>query len=165
MFGLFPKVVSSKPDLPRENCVIQSIYRHIKRLADKLIQSTNIRKTREKIVKLFNNLDLFSNWYFQTGGGVSENVLHSFCWMYSTFNVPLDFKGVCSKRKSLDVSDPLYNSYYQWVPLYLVKLNSVSLINKNTEVVCISIFAAILVVSLYLQVVCNWILILVIWIP
>lgn len=57
---------------------------------------------------------------FQTGGGVSENVLHSFCWMYSTFNVPLDFKGVCSKRKSLDVSDPLYNSYYQWVPLYLV---------------------------------------------
>ena len=59
---------------------------------------------------------------FQTGGGVSENVLHSFCWMYSTFNVPLDFKGVCSKKKSLDVSDPLYNSYYQWVPLYLVRL-------------------------------------------
>ena len=38
--------------------------------------------------------------------------------MYSTFNIPLSFKGACSKREH--DGTPLYNSYYQWVTLYLV---------------------------------------------
>ena len=38
--------------------------------------------------------------------------------MYSTFNIPLSFRGACSKREH--DGTPLYNSYYQWVTLYLV---------------------------------------------
>ena len=56
--------------------------------------------------------------WFQTGGGVNEGVLHAYCWMYSTFNIPLDFPGACSKREH--DGGTLYNSYYQWVSLFLV---------------------------------------------
>jgi len=42
---------------------------------------------------------------------VNENVLNSYCWMYSTFNIPLNFRGICTRR-AFD-STNLYNSYYQ----------------------------------------------------
>jgi len=38
--------------------------------------------------------------------------------MYSTFNIPPDFKGQCSKRDHY--GEELYNTYYQWVAIYLV---------------------------------------------
>ena len=38
--------------------------------------------------------------------------------MYSTFNIPLEFRGSCSKREHDGTT--LYNSYYQWVSLFLV---------------------------------------------
>ena len=38
--------------------------------------------------------------------------------MYSSFNIPLNFKGACTKREH--DGSALYNSYYQWVSLYLV---------------------------------------------
>ncbi|TRY77741.1 hypothetical protein TCAL_08525 [Tigriopus californicus] len=51
-------------------------------------------------------------------GGVSEKVLKAYCWMYSTFNIPPSFEGSCA-RKKLEVM-PVYNSYYQWVPIVLM---------------------------------------------
>ncbi|TRY78246.1 hypothetical protein TCAL_06746 [Tigriopus californicus] len=53
-----------------------------------------------------------------SGGDVNDAVLSSYCWMYSTFNIPLEFKGSCSKREH--DGTVLYNSYYQWVPIFLV---------------------------------------------
>jgi len=49
---------------------------------------------------------------------VDEEVLNSYCWMYSTFDIPTDFKGSCSRR-SFD-STNLYNTYYQWVSIFLM---------------------------------------------
>ncbi|XP_071747044.1 innexin inx2 isoform X3 [Lepeophtheirus salmonis] len=49
---------------------------------------------------------------------VNEKVLEQYCWMYSTFNIPLNFRGVCAKREYDGTS--LYNSYYQWVPVFLI---------------------------------------------
>jgi len=51
-------------------------------------------------------------------GGVNQAVLDSYCWMYATFNIPPDFKGACAKRDFNGAK--LYNTYYQWVALYLV---------------------------------------------
>jgi len=49
---------------------------------------------------------------------VDEEVLNSYCWMYSTFDIPQEFKGSCS-RQSFD-STNLYNTYYQWVSIFLM---------------------------------------------
>ena len=56
--------------------------------------------------------------FFQPGGGVNEGTLQAYCWMYSQFTLPGDFKGKCVKKEH-DGSN-LYNSYYQWVALFLV---------------------------------------------
>jgi len=52
------------------------------------------------------------------GGGVDSGVLNSYCWMYSTFNIPPNFKGSCAKREHDGAT--LYNTYYQWVAIFLV---------------------------------------------
>jgi len=59
---------------------------------------------------------------------VEKDVLESYCWMYSSWNIPPQYKGACSSsqkaaspRSEYKVS-VVYNSYYQWVPLYLVFL-------------------------------------------
>jgi len=64
--------------------------------------------------------------------GVEGDVLNSYCWMYSTWNVPPKYKGSCSAGEDyggITVEEwnehrtsIVYNSYYQWVPLYLVFL-------------------------------------------
>jgi len=66
-----------------------------------------------------------SNQFFGTpiecdlpGGGVSEGTLKTYCWMYSTFNIPRGFQGNCARKRESE--DPMYNSYYQWVSLCLV---------------------------------------------
>lgn len=51
-------------------------------------------------------------------GGVNQGVLNSYCWMYSTFNIPPSFQGNCYKREH--DGNTLYNSYYQWVAIFLV---------------------------------------------
>ncbi len=38
--------------------------------------------------------------------------------MYSTFNIPPSFTGQCARRS--DTDQPIYNSYYQWVPIFLI---------------------------------------------
>ena len=43
--------------------------------------------------------------------------------MYSTWNIPPEYKGACSGGDQDDDTNTIvYNSYYQWVPLYLVFL-------------------------------------------
>jgi len=64
--------------------------------------------------------------------GVEKDVLESYCWMYSSWSIPAKYKGVCSANgelTGLSVDEwnkarttIVYNSYYQWVPLYLVTL-------------------------------------------
>ncbi len=49
---------------------------------------------------------------------MSEKVLKSYCWMYSTFNIPESFEGQCARRTT--EARPIYNSYYQWVPIFLI---------------------------------------------
>ena len=38
--------------------------------------------------------------------------------MYSTFNIPREFTGQCARKSQSD--NPVYNSYYQWVSLFLI---------------------------------------------
>ena len=52
-------------------------------------------------------------------------VLESYCWMYADFNIPEEYSGPCSGKDNEDDegntrSGNIYNSYYQWVPIYLV---------------------------------------------
>lgn len=49
---------------------------------------------------------------------VDEETLNHYCWMYSTFDIPPDFKGSCTRRQ-FD-STNLYNTYYQWVSIFLM---------------------------------------------
>ena len=49
---------------------------------------------------------------------MSEGTLKTYCWMYSTFNIPEQFQGKCARRRQSE--DVMYNSYYQWVALCLV---------------------------------------------
>ena len=49
---------------------------------------------------------------------MDSGVLNSYCWMYSTFNIPPNFKGSCAKREH--DGNTLYNTYYQWVAIFLV---------------------------------------------
>ena len=55
--------------------------------------------------------------------GLEQDVLDTYCWMYSTFDIPPQYKGPCSGGDLDDNIDVIvYNSYYQWVPLYLTFL-------------------------------------------
>ena len=56
---------------------------------------------------------------------MSEDTLKTYCWMYSTFNIPPAFQGNCARKRHSD--DEMYNTYYQWVSLCLV--GQVSLIS------------------------------------
>jgi hypothetical protein len=33
----------------------------------------------------------------QSADGVEKDVLESYCWMYSTWNIPPQYKGACSR--------------------------------------------------------------------
>ena len=49
-----------------------------------------------------------------------EEVLESYCWMYARFKIPPDYHGPCSSEDTQDYEGIMYNSYYQWVPLWLI---------------------------------------------
>ena len=43
--------------------------------------------------------------------------------MYSTWNIPKEYKGACAGGDQNDDTNTIvYNSYYQWVPLYFIFL-------------------------------------------
>ena len=48
---------------------------------------------------------------------MDDDVLNAFCWMYSSFDIPPDFEGICTRRETDGTR--LYNSYYQWVSIFL----------------------------------------------
>ncbi|XP_023336665.1 innexin inx2 [Eurytemora carolleeae] len=55
---------------------------------------------------------------------VDKDVLEAYCWMYSTFSIPLEYQGQCSAGELEETDNNLvYNSYYQWVPLYLISMS------------------------------------------
>ena len=59
----------------------------------------------------------------QAREGIELGVLQSYCWMYSSLRIPREFRGACSSGDSGEVdtrSSIVYNTYYQWVPLYLI---------------------------------------------
>ena len=60
----------------------------------------------------------FTQPFLQPSGGVSQSTLKNYCWMYSTFNIPEDFEGNCARSTGSDT--PVYNTYYQWVPIFLI---------------------------------------------
>ena len=49
---------------------------------------------------------------------MSEGTLKTYCWMYSSFNIPAAYEGKCARKRQSE--DVMYNSYYQWVSLCLV---------------------------------------------
>lgn len=54
-------------------------------------------------------------------GGINGDVLDTYCWMYSTFEIPREYAGQCAAGDQEDITGlAVYNSYYQWVPLYLL---------------------------------------------
>ena len=55
-------------------------------------------------------------------GYVTEDVLEAFCWMYAHFEIPEDYNGPCSGSDGKTIEGPVYNSYYQWVPIYFIFL-------------------------------------------
>ena len=66
------------------------------------------------------------------GGGVSEGTLKTYCWMYSTFNIPESYVGKCARKRQSE--DFMYNSYYQWVALCLVgQVSSFQLFHENIQ--------------------------------
>jgi len=52
---------------------------------------------------------------------VNEDVLESYCWMYANFRIPPSYRGPCSSDfDESEIDMPIYNSYYQWIPIYLI---------------------------------------------
>ena len=59
----------------------------------------------------------------QAREGIELSVLQSYCWMYSSLRIPREYRGACSAGDTGEVdtrSSIVYNTYYQWVPLYLI---------------------------------------------
>lgn len=49
----------------------------------------------------FKNYFIVFFWFFticalQARGGIEQDVLEAYCWMYSTWNIPKEYKGACS---------------------------------------------------------------------
>ena len=40
--------------------------------------------------------------------------------MYAHFKIPKEYQGPCSGKDQENVEGPVYNSYYQWVPIFLM---------------------------------------------
>ena len=55
--------------------------------------------------------------FLQAEDSVDDDVLNSFCWMYSSFDMPETFQFPCARKKYDGTY--LYNTYYQWVSIFL----------------------------------------------
>ena len=52
---------------------------------------------------------------------VSLSTLKSYCWMYSSFDIPPEFEGSCARHgQDKQFGGDVFNSFYQWVSLCLV---------------------------------------------
>ena len=64
--------------------------------------------------------------------------------MYATFHMPEEYGGQCASESMVLVEDelipsdegPIYNSYYQWIPIYLSFLALLFLIPKIVWTTC-----------------------------
>ena len=66
------------------------------------------------------NFDFFFFPFLKNGGSVKDDVLESYCWMYAHFKIPMEYQGPCSGKDQENIEGPVYNSYYQWVPIFLM---------------------------------------------
>ena len=57
------------------------------------------------------------NLALQAEDSVDDDVLNSFCWMYTSFDTPPSFTSPCTRKKYDGTF--LYNTYYQWVSIFL----------------------------------------------
>ena len=65
---------------------------------------------------------LLQYFFLQAEDSVDDDVLNSFCWMYSSFDMPSTFKFPCTRKTPYDGNHDttyLYNTYYQWVSIFL----------------------------------------------
>ena len=90
-------------------------------------------RRRLRKLKIFYDNNIGDEYFVpQASDGVDKDVLNSYCWMYSTWNIPPGYKGACSagsEDRGITLNEwneqtttIVYNSYYQWVPLYLIIL-------------------------------------------
>ena len=63
----------------------------------------------------------FYHLSYQGEDSIDDDVLNSYCWMYSSFDIPPDFTGPCTRRRYDGTK--LYNTYYQWVSIFLGTLS------------------------------------------
>jgi len=55
---------------------------------------------------------------YQADDCADEDLTTTYCWMYATFDMPANYKGYCTRRVPDHTN--LYNSYYQWVSIFLM---------------------------------------------
>ena len=76
-----------------------------------------IRKCWQKTVMLIvlesqtNPVDItrLPKSFSQARGGIEQDVLESYCWMYSTWNIPKEYKGACSGGDQVETSQNIPN--------------------------------------------------------
>lgn len=69
----------------------------------------------------------FAFSHLKAANFVNNDVLESYCWMYAHFKIPEQYQGPCAGTDMQDaygnsIEGPIYNSYYQWVSIYLIFL-------------------------------------------
>ena len=50
---------------------------------------------------------------------MKTDVMDAYCWMYATFHVPAEYRGECTAESDFENEGTIYNTYYQWIPIYL----------------------------------------------
>ena len=75
--------------------------------------SYSVRQWRGKVPKIYfstsPSLNLIS-LFPQAAEFVEKDVLESYCWMYSSWNIPPQYKGACSSSQVIILSDLLCHS-------------------------------------------------------
>ena len=78
----------------------------------------------KRVMISYNSDIIRSTFYhlsYQGEDSIDDDVLNSYCWMYSSFDIPPDFTGPCTRRRYDGTK--LYNTYYQWVSIFLGTLS------------------------------------------
>jgi len=57
---------------------------------------------------------------FNTDDSADEDCVNNYCYMHATLNLPADFHGTCTNRRSSFGKTNLFNTYYQWVSVYFL---------------------------------------------
>ena len=76
------------------------------------------------IQSFFDSVD-FELFVLQARGGIEQDVLEAYCWMYSTWNIPKEYKGACSG------GDQVRKLFYIFLmPLFCGKAGQIGMVRK-----------------------------------